>query len=80
MALTIRLNGHPLHEGSAAKNIIVTTGKRHGIASCPATEAYAQWLVPREHLKHGWNDLTVTLTASPKPLQIVETEITLAQP
>ncbi|MDP1586649.1 MAG: hypothetical protein Q8M07_02800 [Prosthecobacter sp.] len=53
VALTIRLNGHPLHEGSAAKNIIVTTGKRHGIASCPATEAYAQWPVPVTYLQHG---------------------------
>ncbi len=77
VALSVRLNGHTLHERSAGEFIIVTTGKRHGIISCPATEAYAQWHVPVEHLKHGWNDLSITLTASPKPLKLVETEITL---
>jgi hypothetical protein len=80
VSLSVRLNGHTLHEGSAAKQTVVTTGLRHGIASCPSTEAYAQWRVPVEHLKHGWNDLSVTLAASPKPLKLVEVEIALNPP
>jgi len=75
VALTVRINGHTLHKGSAASFIVVTSGKRHGIAPSPATEAYAQWPVPVELLKHGWNELAITLTAADKPLQLVETEI-----
>ena len=73
----ININGQRLHDGSAAKHLVVTTGKRHGIASCPPTEAYAQWAVPVKHLKHGWNDLQITLQHASKPLKLVETEITL---
>ncbi len=80
VALTLRINGIPLHDGPAAQQLVTTTGIRHGIASSPATEAYAQWPVPVEHLKHGWNDLAITLTASPKPLKLVEAEITLRPP
>ncbi len=78
--LTVRLNGHTLHEGSAAGHIVVTTGKRHGIAPSPATEAYAQWQIPVSHLRHGWNDLSITLTASGMPLKLVETEIAVIPP
>lgn len=77
VSLTIDINGQRLHEGSAANNLVVTTGKRHGIASCPPTEAYAQWAVPVKHLKQGWNDLQITLQHASKPLKLVETEITL---
>jgi hypothetical protein len=73
--LNVKINDHELHKGEVCKTMIVTTGLRHGIASCPATEAYAQWPVPLKHLKQGWNEVTVTLTASPKPLKLVETEI-----
>ena len=77
VSLTIDINGQCLHEGSAAKYVVVTTGKRHGIASCPPTEAYAQWPVPVKHLRQGWNDIQITLQQSVKPLKLVETEITL---
>jgi len=77
-ALTVRLNGHTLHEGPAGKHIVVATGLRHGIAPSPATEAYTQWLIPSEHLKHGWNDLVITLTHAAKPLKLVETEVAVA--
>ena len=77
VSLTININGQRLHDGSAAKHLVVTTGKRHGIASCPPTEAYAQWAVPVKHLKQGWNDLQITLQHASKPLKLVETEITL---
>lgn len=80
VALTVRLNGQTLHEGPATRQIVVTKGLRHGIASVPATEAYAQWPVPVEHMKHGWNEITVKLTAAAHPLELVETEITLLPP
>lgn len=77
VSLVITLNGHSIHEGPAERNIVTTTGKRHGTAICPATEAYAQWKVPVQHLKQGWNDLQITLQHAAKPLRLVETEITL---
>lgn len=80
VAMTVRLNGQILHEGPAAQQVVVTKGLRHGIASVPATEAYAQWPVPVEHLKHGWNEIVITLTGSAKSLKLVETEITLLPP
>ena len=77
VSLVIEINGHLLHSGSAAKYIVVTSGKRHGIASCPATEAYGQWPVQVERLLKGWNDIRITLHHASKPLKLVETEITL---
>lgn len=77
VSLRVEINGHRFHEGPAAEKIVVTTGKRHGIACCPATEAYAQWPVPLQFLKQGWNDIRITLLHAAKPLQVVETEIIL---
>lgn len=78
--LSVRINGQKIQEEDASHSIVVTTGKRHGIAPSPATEAYAQWPVPVAYLKHGWNDVAVFLTASSKPLKLVETEITVIPP
>jgi len=80
VAMKVHVNDRAVHEGPAAQQIVVTTGLRHGIASSPATEAYAQWSVPVEHLKQGWNEIAVILTASEKPLKLVETEIILLPP
>jgi hypothetical protein len=67
-----------LHEGSVANQLVVTTGKRHGIASSPATEAYVQWPInDTTLLREGWNTLDITLTSSSQPLQLVETEIAI---
>lgn len=77
VSLSVQINGRSVHEGSAAQFIVITTGLRHGIASCPATEAYAQWPVPVSLLKPGWNDIQITLQHASKPLRLVETEITL---
>jgi hypothetical protein len=78
VALTVLINGRALHEGSVANQLVVTTGKRHGIASSPATEAYVQWPInDTTLLREGWNTLDITLTSSSQPLQLVETEIAI---
>ncbi len=78
LALTVLINGRAFHEGSAAKQLVVTTGKRHGIAPSPATEAYVQWpITDATLLREGWNSIDITLTAAAKPLQLVETEIAI---
>ncbi len=76
VSMTVRLNGQVLHEGPTAKHLVVTAGKRHGIAPSPATEAYAQWpLTNTVPPRQGWNEIEVILHDTPKPLQLVETEI-----
>lgn len=75
--LTVRINGRRIHEGVAAASTVVTTGLRHGTAVCPPSEAYAQWPVPVEYLKKGWNDIRITLQHAAKPLKVVEAEITI---
>jgi hypothetical protein len=79
VAVTVRLNGQALHDGPAAKHLVVTTGTRHGNGSHPPpTEAYAQWPVADlAMLCEGWNNVEITLTAAVKPLQLVETEIAI---
>ncbi len=77
VALSVRINGRPLATPTPP---VVTTGPRHGISPTPATEAYAQWPVPVELLREGWNTVGVTLSTTPKPLQLVETEIALTPP
>lgn len=74
VALTIRINGDLLPTPTPP---VVTAGTRHGIAPSPATEAYAQWPVPVTMLRQGWNTVSITVTATPKPLQLVETEFAL---
>lgn len=78
--LTVSVNGQILHKGSTATQLVVATGKRHGNGShAPPTEAYVQWpLAETNALRQGWNDIEITLTAAPKPLQLVETEIAVS--
>jgi len=80
IAMKVSLNGRVLHEGPTAQQLVVATGTRHGNGShAPPTEAYVQWrLNDADSLQQGWNDIEVTLTASPKPLQLVETEIAIS--
>jgi hypothetical protein len=82
VALAVQINGQPLHEGSAAKQLVVTTGTRHGNGSHPPpTEAYVQWpLTGAVLLREGWNTIDVTLTSSTKLLQLTETEIAITHP
>lgn len=75
VSFRVRINDHVLHEGPANEFVVVTGGVRHGIASCPATEAYAQWSVPAHHLRAGRNKIHVVLQHAYKPLKLVETEI-----
>lgn len=77
ISLSVQVNRHGVHTGTADPFIVVTTGRRHGIAACPATEAYAQWPVPAKFLQPGWNEIHITLEHAPQPLQLVETEIAL---
>lgn len=77
VALTVRINGELLATPTPP---VVTKGPRHGIAPSPATEAYAQWPVPITMLRQGWNNVGITVTNSPKPLQLVETEFALTPP
>lgn len=77
VTLTVSINGKPLPTPTPP---VVTRGPRHGIAPSPATEAYAQWPVPVDLLNEGWNTVGVTVTAAPKPLQLVETEVALTPP
>jgi hypothetical protein len=81
--MTVLVNGHTLHTGPTAQYLVVTTGIRHGITPCPATEAYVQWpITDTAMLREGWNDIAVTLlpTSQKKPLQLVESEIAITQP
>jgi hypothetical protein len=83
VSMTALINGHTLHTGPTAQHLVVTTGTRHGIAPCPATEAYVQWpITDAAMLREGWNDIAVTLlaTSQKKSLQLVETEIAITQP
>jgi len=77
VAMSVSLNGQVLHEGSTANQLIVTTGTRHGNGShAPPTEAYVQWPISNvASLHRGWNDIEISISASPKALQLVETEI-----
>lgn len=79
LALRVNINGHTFHDGDVTKQLVVTTGKRHGNGSHPPpTEAYVQWPVTDLNQLHaGWNDIEVTLlaTSQTKPLQLVEAEI-----
>lgn len=77
LALSIGINDQAIHDGPAAPFLVTTTGVRHGIACCPATQAYAQWQVPVECLKQGWNDIHITLRHSATTLRLTETEIAL---
>ena len=77
VTLSVRINGKPLPTPTPP---VVTKGPRHGIAPSPATEAYAQWPVPVTMLNEGWNTVGVSVTAAPKPLQLVETEFALTPP
>jgi hypothetical protein len=83
VSMTVLINGRIFHAGPTAPYLVVTTGTRHGIAPCPATEAYVQWPVTdAAMLREGWNDIAVTLlpTSQKNPLQLVETEIAITQP
>jgi hypothetical protein len=74
------INGRPLHSGDITPHLVVTKGLRHGIAPCPATEAYVQWPITDGAMLHeGWNAIAVTLesAAASKLLQLVETEIAI---
>lgn len=79
VAMRVSLNGRILHEGSTANQLLVSTGTRHGNGShAPPTEAYVQWPISDAGLLHqGWNDIEILLTAFPKALQLVETEIAI---
>jgi hypothetical protein len=81
--LIVRLNGRVIHEGPAGSALVVTTGRRHGNGSHPPpTEAYTQWQITNlEHLREGWNDVEVTLSAAPggKAIQCVEAEVGVVQ-
>lgn len=77
VTLAVRVNGKVLPTPTPP---VVTKGLRHGIAPSPATEAYAQWPVPVDLLREGWNTVGVTVTGGPKPLQLVETEFALTPP
>ncbi len=81
VAMNVTLNGRVLHEGSTAKQLVVTTGTRHGNGShAPPTEAYVQWPISDPTLlRRGWNDIEISLTASAKALQLVETEIAIIE-
>ncbi len=78
--MKVSLNGHVVHEGSTAEQLVVATGTRHGNGShAPPTEAYVQWPIgDAGALRQGWNDIEITLTAASKPLQLVETEIAVS--
>ena len=79
LAMRVSINGHVFHDGDVAKQLVVTTGKRHGNGSHPPpTEAYVQWPVTElSQLHAGWNDIEVALLPKSltKPLQLVEAEI-----
>lgn len=80
VAMTVIVNGHTLHAGPTTRQLVVTTGTRHGIAPTPATEAYFQWRVTDPAMLHpGWNNIGITLAANAKvkPLQLVEAEVAI---
>ncbi|MBL9201306.1 MAG: hypothetical protein JNL39_12415, partial [Opitutaceae bacterium] len=78
-AINVRVGARVLHAGPAGSFLVVADGKRHGNGSHPPpTEAYVQWPLREPGLlREGWNAIAVTVTASAKPLQLVEAEIAL---
>ncbi|MCK5921899.1 MAG: hypothetical protein KAG66_13220, partial [Methylococcales bacterium] len=80
VTMKVSINGQLLHDGATKKNLIVTTGKRHGNGShAPPTEAYLQWpLVKSGILRKGWNEINVSILKSPKALQLVEAEVAVS--
>ncbi len=79
VSMNVKINGHHIHAGATTKQLVVTTGTRHGNGSHPPpTEAYLQWPIAElNYLRAGWNTVEVTLTvdAKVKPLQLVEAEV-----
>lgn len=79
LVMRVTVNGRLFHEGDVAKQLVVTTGTRHGNGSHPPpTEAYVQWLVSDlSQLQAGWNDIEITLSPESltRPLQLVEVEV-----
>ena len=83
VSMTVLVNGQPLHDGPAAPPLVVTIGRRHGIAASPATEAYVQWPVAGPGMvREGWNRIEIALPpdVAHRPLQLVETEIAILPP
>jgi len=82
VTLAVRVNDRPVHNGSAAGRLIVTTGRRHGMGSHPPpTEAYLQ--LPIDDLtllRPGWNTVQLTLDPATRtpPLECVEAELGVA--
>lgn len=78
VAMAVEVNGQRFHDGRVARQLVASTGKRHGTAPHPATAAYVQWLSADLALvRAGWNTIRVTLApaAKAKPLQLAEMEV-----